>query len=295
MSFFAAPSGSTQLWLFLIFSTLIGFALVFLLLRIPTLFQRPLIHFVTFLSGAFWVTYWLWPSATSASSSAQKVSGVASVSHWLQDAVPVVTTIGNVVGAFLLGLGVYSILRVHIGRIVKKQKEWGFSVVLFASMILMIVVGYWSWINTLNNHQLSQGTMGWTFPEYAQDLLFMGLLQQMDAAMFAVVGFFIFSAAYRAFRMRSVESTIMLLTAVFVLLSLMGALDFIVDQWIAVWTHHNPNHFLNNFRLVELSNWLSSTFERPGIRALEFGLEIGGLALALRVWLSLDPKGSGLE
>ena len=181
----------------------------------------------------------------------------------------------------------YSILRVHVGKIVKKQKNWGMSVVLLCSMILMVLVGYWDWISTLNNSQISQNMNLWKLPQYLQDLLFMGFLQQMDAAMFAVVGFFIFSAAYRAFRMRSMESTIMLLTAVFVLLSLMGVLDYAVDQWIDSFTHCNPNAFLNNFKLAEMANWLSATLERPGIRALEFGLEIGGLALALRVWLSL--------
>lgn len=295
MSFFTAPSGSLELYFFLIGATMIGFTGVFFLLRIPVHFQRPLVRLVVFLSGGFWVMYWLWPSASSTFVGTHKKENfVVLTSHFLQDTVPVVTTIGNVLGGLLIGLGVYSILRVHVGRILKKQNHWGFSVLLLSSMALMVFVGYWDWLSTLDNSQISQNMNLWTLPQYLQDLLFMGFLQQMDAAMFAIVGFFIFSAAYRAFRMRSVESTIMLLTAVFVLLSLMGVLDYVVDQWIDSLTKFNPNTFLNNFKLAEIANWLSATLERPGIRALEFGLEIGGLALALRVWLSLDPKGNGL-
>jgi hypothetical protein len=276
----------------ILLSWVMGFLMIFLLLRVPVGMRRPIVMTVTFLGGAYWVLYWLWPMPTSRVAGAVPKDVVESVAFWVEDAVPVVTVISNVIAQMLLGLGVYSILHLHVGRMLKKQKDWGFSLLLLMSMLAMVIVGYWDWVTGLRKTRDGGATL--EFQEYARDLLFDGLLQQMDAAMFSLVAFFIFSAAYRAFRIRSVEATIMLATAMLVMLSLLGLVEYASARFLTYFTKGDPGNFLNNFQLLDLSEWVRSNLERPSIRALEFGLGIGGLAIALRIWLGLDRGGANV-
>jgi hypothetical protein len=51
---------------------------------------------------------------------------------------------------------------------------------------------------------------------------------------------------------------------------------------------NNPDSFLMNFRLTDISKWLRDTVQTPSIRGLDFGIGIGLLAMSLRLWLSLE-------
>jgi hypothetical protein len=127
----------------------------------------------------------------------------------------------------------------------------------------------------------------WGPAEYAKDLLFDGFLQKMDAAMFSLIAFYILSAAYRAFRARSVEATVLLISALIVILSLMGLLQNTWDRGIDS-THVE---LLKNLRLDDIATWLKNTMQTSSIRGLDFGVGIGLLAMALRLWLSLETIG----
>jgi hypothetical protein len=115
----------------------------------------------------------------------------------------------------------------------------------------------------------------------------------MDAAMFSIIAFFILFAAYRAFRIRSVESTILLGTALIVMLSLMAGIEYYTSEVLLRGiTGGDVSHFANNFSLVEIRAWISNNVQAPGIRALGWGTTIGAVSMGLRLWLSLE-KGGG--
>jgi hypothetical protein len=119
------------------------------------------------------------------------------------------------------------------------------------------------------------------------------MLQQMDAAMFSLIAFFILSAAYRAFRARSVEATVLLMAALIVILSLMGALSSLWGSGVDVIAGKNhPNSFVENFQLATIAKWIKDTLQTSSIRGLDFGVGIGLLAMALRLWLSLEQMGA---
>ena len=42
------------------------------------------------------------------------------------------------------------------------------------------------------------------------------------------------------------------------------------------------------FRLEALGEWIMSWLNTPAQRAIYFGIAIGGLAMSLRIWLSLE-------
>ena len=204
---------------------------------------------------------------------------------------PGISSITQTLTALLLGLGVYSVLRVHSTKLIKKQKDWLFSLVLLISMFTMVTVGYMDYSQVQGDpNKVNQAN--WGAVQYAKDFLFDGMLQAMDAAMFSSIAFFILFAAYRAFRIRSVESTVLLGTALIVMLSLMGLAEYALSkQVIDNITGGNPGHFMNNFALNQIRNWIQIYVQGPGILALGWGIGIGSLSMGLPLWLSLDKSG----
>lgn len=294
-SFWNAPNGSSELFLKIGIALVVMVGLIFALTQAPPQTRRPIVVAVTFLSGLFYVMYWLFPQpiARKAPEDIPRNFG-ESISFWISDAQPVIANTSNIIAGFLIGLGIYSLLRIHVRKLALKQKDWFFSLVLLISLFAMTIFGYWDWINR-------QGAAGgaittvpgptWGFQQYARDLLFDGLLQQMDAGMFSMIAFYILSAAYRAFRIRSIEATILLATAFIVMLSFLGLAQFSWDSAIVNATHGNKDSFLLNFRLQDVAGWLRTNIQTPAIRGIDFGVGIGLLAMGLRMWLSLEKTG----
>jgi hypothetical protein len=277
-----------------IFATiLVGIIGIFILMRVPTRARRPIVWIFTFLSGSFYVVYYLWPRPIDRGPNDIPVSFGDQGGFFLEDALPRVADIANVLTYLLLCLGIYSLTSIHLKRFVKKQKDWAFSVVLLVAMLVMVSVGYWDYVLKEFNdpEKLLMRAENWGFANYAYDLLFDGLIQQMDAAMFSLIAFFILSAAYRAFRIRSIEATVMMASAILLMLSLMGAVDYQWSELIKGWTGDDPGHILNNLNLSEVAGWVKNYLQIPSIRALEFGVGLGALAMGLRIWLGLERGG----
>lgn len=289
-----APSGSSELYIKLAIAFLAGFGLMFALMSAPPPARKVIVATVTFLAGLFYVMTFLWPAPIGRTPGTLPRDFVESVGFWLEDGASVVDKFSNTLTAFLLGLGVYSILRIHLGRFMKRQKDWQYSAVLLLCMLLMVVFGLWNWQTRQGPGAAALESMdNWGFVHYANDLLFDGMYQQMEATMFSIIAFYILSAAYRAFRVRSVEATILLSAALIVILALMGAFVTIWNEkGIAQITGGDPNSFANNFKIDSIAGWIRDTFQTSSLRGISFGIGIGALAMGLRLWLSLERGGS---
>ena len=285
-SAFNAPAGSSRLFVMLILTLLVGAALFVGFMFLPTRARRPVVAAFTFVSGLFWVLVYFWPTPQARGPMDQPRSFTEAVGFFIADGIPIAGTIANILTTFLLGLGIYSLLRIHVGKLVKKQKDWGFSILFLGAMLAMIGFGYWDWHNKLSDPSNNDNIAA-----LGRDFLFNGLLQQMDAAMFSLIAFFILSAAYRAFRIRSIESTILLATALVVMLSLMGLVEYGSAKMIDAMTGQDSGSLLNNLKLTEVYGWIRNNVQTPSLRALDFGIGIGALAMGLRLWLSLEKGG----
>lgn len=298
-AFWAEPAGSTALFLKIGVGLVIGIAMIFLLTMLPAQARRPLVVSVTFLAGLFWVMLWLWPSPQDRGPNDLPVGFTEQVGFWLADTTGEIGNVSNILTAFLLTLGVFSLFRMHITRLVKKQKNWFFSGVLLIAAVAMTIAGYWDWVTELGLQKtnperaalLATDQSSWYTARYARDFLFDGLLQIMDAAMFSIIAFYILSAAYRAFRIRSIEATILLASALLVMLNLLGLAEFYWSQGVNVLTGNDPASFWNNLKLSEISGFIRQNLQSPGLRAIDFGIGIGMLAMALRLWLGLERGG----
>lgn len=293
VNFWAGDNGSTALWVKIAAAFIFGVLLIFAIMQAPPQARKYIVGIATFLGGFVYIISWLWPEPIGRKEAQLPNGAIEGIGFFIKDSVSVVGDFYNILAGLLLGLGVYSVLRIHTRKLARMQQDWFYSLVLLIGIVLMVIFGYWDWVNHLGPGAAAlDNTANWKFQNYAGDLLFNGLLQQMDAAMFSLIAFYILSAAYRAFRIRSVEATILLATALIVMLSLMGAFVSIWDQGlIANLTGGDSNSFLNNFQISTVSKWLQDTLQTSSLRGIDFGVGIGALAMGMRLWLSLERGG----
>jgi len=131
----------------------------------------------------------------------------------------------TIVGGFTLLLGVVSIVRVNSKVVKSKKSGWIFNLATLISIFAMAIP---SIIPVTKESALGSVIYSIFPPEWGAlfgtgtgsvyDWLFNYLDAPMMATMFAMLAFYIASAAYRAFRARNAEATLLLVTAVLVML-----------------------------------------------------------------------------
>jgi hypothetical protein len=97
----------------------------------------------------------------------------------------------------------------------------------------------------------------------------------MNATIYSIIGFFIATAAYRAFRIRTVEATILLTCGTLVLLknAPIGA---------AIWPGFET-----------IGDWIMRVIQTTGWRGVYVGIAIGTVALAVRTWIGQETSWLG--
>lgn len=188
-----------------------------------------------------------------------------------------VSDISNALQAFAIGLGIYSLMSVHLRNIAMKRSGWGNSATLIGGIVLMTVAH-------IGKEYVKTGPF-----KTLDVLLYDGLMKNLDATMFSIIAFYIVSAAYRAFRIRSVEATILLVAAALVMLG-----NVPIGQALTNWLPDGKTEVLANFRLDNIGDWIQKRASSPATMAIDFGLAVGALATSLRLWLSLE-RGSYFE
>lgn len=104
------------------------------------------------------------------------------------------------------------------------------------------------------------------------EFMYQGLFVALGAAMFSLLGFYIAAAAYRAFRIKSTESALMMGAAVIVML---GQIPFGIWLWSA---------------LPDLRLWLLQVPNSGAFRAIKIGAAVAGLVMAFRMWFSIETE-----
>ncbi len=262
-----SPKTGIALWLYAL-GTIAFTALIIAVLQVlPQRFRRPLMLAVTFIGGLFYVLEFFWPVHSMPTAQDPKAVG----NFMTPLLVPVSGVLIPIVGAITVGLGAINLFQIHGKRIIKKSDNAFFSYVFFFGFFLMLILG------VLNRHHPN------SINKNLYDLVFAGGYQSLDATMFSIIAFYITSAAYRAFRVKSVEATLLLVTALVVMLGQIS-----LGQLLTNWLPEQANSFWGNFRVEVIREWILTKANAPAVRAIEFGLGIGSLAVALRIWLGLE-------
>ena len=107
------------------------------------------------------------------------------------------------------------------------------------------------------------------------DWVFRHIQVPLDATMFALLAFFVASAAFRTFRARSVEAALLLLTALVVMLGRV------------------PIGELLYHRMPQVSEWIMTVPTVAGKRGILLGVALGAVATALRIILGIERSHLG--
>ena len=168
---------------------------------------------------------------------------------------------GLIVVAFTQVLGIGNVLQLHTRKIARRATDWRYSVVLVVCMVGMAALG-----------------MSPTYddPRSPFQWLYDTTYDPLAATMFALLAFFITSAAYRAFRARSTEAVLLLGAAILVMLGQ-------VPVGAAIW---GPDKFLGGFPGVK--DWIMDVPNLAGKRAILMGAALGAISTGLRVILGLE-------
>lgn len=180
-----------------------------------------------------------------------------------------------VIMAFGIGLGLISIMSIHGRRLIQRKEGAFYSGCVIFAMIIMIVVQV--------NYAPTKPTTGiWA---NLNDFLFFRLQFPLGATMFGLLAAFLVSAAYRTFRVRSFDAVVLTLVASLVILTQVPTGQFIAGLF-------TPNHIATGATIdasaTEIRNWALMVANDAVQRAVGFGAFIGAIAMAVRVWLSLD-------
>jgi hypothetical protein len=172
----------------------------------------------------------------------------------------------TIVGGFTLLLGVVSITRVNWTAVARRKEGWGYKLLTLISIFIMAIPA----ILPVSWHPLFGRNEGSIY-----DWLFVTLDSPMMSTMFATLAFYIASAAYRAFRARSPEATILLLTATVVMLwrvpvgeALLSYLPGDVPGWL--------NSYIMNGANLAVQ------------RGIIIGAALGAASMSLRIILGIE-------
>jgi hypothetical protein len=102
------------------------------------------------------------------------------------------------------------------------------------------------------------------------DFIFRHVFTPLQSTMFALLAFFVASAAYRAFRARTREATLLLLAASIVMLGR-------VPLGEGIWSG-----------LGDIANWLLDVPNMAGQRAIMIGAALGAVSAGLRILFGLE-------
>jgi hypothetical protein len=178
--------------------------------------------------------------------------------------IPILDAIGTyfvdiaiIIAAFALFLGLLNVLRVHARKIRERRPGAVYSLVLLVALLVVLVVGLPPFPNQPSGpaHPIVQ----WIF-EYIQ--------APIQATLSALLVFFIVTATYRLFRMRNLESVVILVVALLVLAGQMtvGLVPILGD----------------------LRNWILDVPAMAGVRGILLGVALGALLTGIRLLLGVE-------
>jgi hypothetical protein len=262
--------------------------------------KRRLIWFAILIPAAFYLLLFL-------------TEGFPSVVRTLKlDKVELVVSTGAlpILTALAIGIGLINVFGVHGANILKRRKGWPFSVVVFASCLVLFPLMLWqyhidgqrrvvtevaetAWQRMANAQKLPTVTErdaelskltaeDWAaihrLRAFEDEYRFEPrmfcldyLLTPLGSTVMALLGYYITYAAYRAFRIRSLEATLMMISATVVILGSDPFGGWLTRGWGA-WVAEIDNGVINSGMQ----------------RGLQLGIAVAVIAASLRMMLGLE-------
>jgi hypothetical protein len=191
----------------------------------------------------------------------------------------------EILAAMAFVLGGANLFTQHLRKISARRAGWGYSAVTLAAFLITLTVGVlkvgvipddpaypWS-----GEYQPEGSALGWIF-DYVYNPL--------TATMFALLAFYVASAAFRAFRAKNTEATLLLATAFIVLLG---------RTYAGVWLTSDIPEEYSALTFPGMTAIILGVFNTAGQRAIMIGIALGVVATSLKVLLGLDRSYLGSD
>jgi len=171
----------------------------------------------------------------------------------------------SVMGSMGMAISLINISLIHGKNVQRKRKGWFFS-------LLILVLMYFSLIIGLGAKQRYYGLFAWGTDDIGQFLV-EAIMNPASTTVMSLLAFYIASAAYRSFRIRGIDSAILLVSGSLVLLGQapIGAFIFGPD-------------------ILNLKTWILSVPNMAGSRGCSIGIAVGSIAMSIRVLLGYERK-----
>ena len=195
-----------------------------------------------------------------------------------EDWFAIITTIAIIYGGLSLCFH-------HLKKISDGEAGWGYSVVTLVAFAVTVITGIlkigvvpesvkhldraWS------GQFLQEGSAFWWIYQY--------LFSPVVSTMFALLAFYVASAAFRAFRAKNVEAILLLITALIVLLGQTKDRE-ITSLFMPV----PDDGSLPYLPISDATEFIRKTIVTAGQRAIMIGVSLGVVATSLRILLGLD-------
>jgi hypothetical protein len=198
-----------------------------------------------------------------------KTVGRPARSTYLSDGILLAGNYLQIIGAFAVFIALINLTLFHGKRVAQRQSGSFNSTVFF---VFLVAMGLFTFLGK------SEAAAG-TFWRHGYDLLFEAVVRPLGTAVFSMITFYMISAAYRSFRIRSVEAALLMLSACIVMVGQMP---------IGAWFGALLPDSLVCLQLPWLADKLLTVVNACAYRGVLIGLVVGGISISLRIWLGLD-------
>ncbi|RLS93896.1 MAG: hypothetical protein DWI10_03950 [Planctomycetota bacterium] len=188
----------------------------------------------------------------------------------------------NILAAVAYVLGAGNLLAVNLEKVSSRRAGWAYALITLVAFASMLTFGLFKIggvpseahpdVPYAGDYESTQSAFGWVY-EY--------MLSPLTATMFALLAFYVASAAFRAFRAKNLESILLLGTAFIILLAQTAAGMFLTG-WIPA------DSVFAFLRFDSLRIAITEYIQTAGMRAITIGIAIGIAATSLRLILGVD-------
>lgn len=179
----------------------------------------------------------------------------------------------DIIAVFAFFLGGGNLMRVHVTKLMRRRKDWEFSIVTIAGFLFMLFIGLFKIGNPGGIAAAVDADGSWF------QTMFNNVINPLQSTMYSLLAFFVASASYRAFRAKNREAT-MLLIAAFIILLGRTPLGLMLTSWMPDW--------MSIGQIPNLAIWIMNGPNLAGQRAILIGISLGVVATSLRLILGVE-------
>jgi hypothetical protein len=176
-----------------------------------------------------------------------------------------------IVTAFGYLLGGANVVRLNVEAIVRRREGWAYKAVLVASLLATVAIG------------VAEGP-GFLDPGMRSRWIYDQIYSPMAATMFALLAFFIASAAFRAFRIRTFEAGLLAAAALLVMVGRVPLTNVLAGPLL----ERLPDGLAAALAPVSVEEWIMNVPQNAAKRAILIGAALGVMATGLRVILGIE-------